>query len=51
MKQNGVLEHVPQPIQDQLNSVHEFAKMMETSNGKKPESDKQKEGESNDRTE
>jgi hypothetical protein len=43
-----MLEHVPQPIQDELNSVAEFAKMIQTQNGKKPEPDKQKEGESHD---
>ncbi len=45
MKQNGMLEHVPQPIQDELNSVAELAKMMQTQNDKKPEFGKQKEGE------
>lgn len=42
MKANGMLEHVPQPIQDELNSVAEFAKLMQTHNGKKPESEKPK---------
>jgi hypothetical protein len=45
MKTQGMLEHVPQPIQDQLNSVYEFAKIMEKSNGDKP---KPKEGEEHD---
>jgi hypothetical protein len=49
MKQNGMLEHVPQPIQDELNSVAEFAKMMQTQNGKKTEEKPKEEGESNDR--
>lgn len=39
MKQNGMLEHVPQPIQDELNSVAEFAKVMQTQNGKKEAKD------------
>lgn len=50
MKQNGMLEHVPQPIQDELNSVAEFAKMMQSQNGKKSESDKPKEGEQEQKT-
>ena len=48
MKQNGMLEHVPQPIQDELNSVAEFAKLMQTNNGKKPEPEKPKEEDLND---
>ena len=43
MKANGMLEHVPSAIQDELNRVAEFAKMMRTHNGKKPEPEKQKE--------
>jgi hypothetical protein len=48
MKQNGMLEHVPQPIQDELNSVAEFAKIMENKNGKKSESEKPKEDDLDD---
>lgn len=49
MKTQGMLEHVPQPIQDQLNSVYEFAKIMEKQNGEKPKTEQSKEGELNDR--
>jgi hypothetical protein len=45
MKSNGMLKTVPQPIQDELNSVYEFAKLMEKQNGKKTEGEQQKEGE------
>jgi integrase len=34
LKTQGMLEHMPQPIIDQLNSVYEFAKIMDKENGK-----------------
>ncbi|MGD0202409.1 MAG: hypothetical protein ABSC20_00705 [Candidatus Bathyarchaeia archaeon] len=37
MEQNGMLSKVPPQIQEQLKSVYEFAKIMETQNGKKQE--------------
>jgi hypothetical protein len=39
MKSNNMLEHLPQPIQEQLNSVYEFAKKMEGQNGTKDKKD------------
>lgn len=45
MKSKGLLEHVPKAIEDQLNEVYEFAKIMEKKNGDKP---KPKEDESHE---
>jgi len=39
-----MLKSVPQQIQDQLNSVYEFAKIMEKQNGEKPRPEQEKEG-------
>ena len=44
MKGNGMLKSIPKPIQEQLESVAEFAKIMEKKNGEKPKPE-QKEGE------
>ncbi len=42
LKTQGMLEHLPQPIQDQLNTVYEFAKIMDKENGKKEDKDNSK---------
>jgi len=45
MEQNGMLKTIPKDIREQLESVAEFAKIMEKQNGKKTESEHQRETE------
>lgn len=49
MKDQGMLKKIPKDITEQLESVAEFAKMMEKQNGKKSESEKQELQETDDK--